>query len=112
MPVADDVTLRRAILCNVRDRQKAEPDYGLCSLVRAASAGLAYSSVKDRERVETQVLAMLFTLIGRFPLAGRYLYPEPHTPSGQRMRRRAVLAACRIAEADYRRLTAFRARLA
>lgn len=112
MPAADDATLRRAILRKVRDRQKAEPDYGLCSLVRAASAGLSYSSSENRVRVEAQVLTMLFTLIGRFPLAGRYLYPEPHTPSGQRMRRRAVLAACRIAEADYRRLTAFRARLA
>ncbi len=99
-----DVTRRRNILRTIRKEQRKVPDGCLCALV-ASAISTHFIDPRDRSRVEEQVLTMLFTVVGRFPAAGDYLHPLPHTPSGMRMRRRAVLAACRIAEADYERHT-------
>lgn len=92
---------RREVLREVRRMERSHSDSGLCSRVELAV--MRCVSFDDRPVIEQQVLSMLFTLVGRFPLSGQYLWPSPTTPSGVRMRRRAVLAACRIAEADYKR---------
>lgn len=94
---------RREVLREVRKMERSHSDSGLCSRIELAATRCC--SVYDRSLIEQQVLSMLFTLVGRFPLPGQYLQPSPMTPSGVRMRRRAVLAACRIAEADYKRHT-------
>mgnify|MGYP003407459455 CR=1 FL=1 len=92
---------RREVLREVRRMERSHSDSGLCNRVELAV--MRCCGVYDRSLIEQQILTMLFTLAGRFPLPGQYLQPSPMTPSGVRMRRRIVLAACRIAEADYKR---------